>query len=116
MNYSSIFNKEIFENVIRELNGECRISRGYTSQIAGSTAFSATTTSIITYVLSKLDSLSNEEKRKLGLMYGLGKSCVILKKKNAKQPSDVQGIEYIQYENTDELNNQLKDWLKENIK
>lgn len=65
MNYSSIFNKEIFENVIRELNGECRISRGYTSQIAGSTAFSATTTSIITYVLSKLDSLSNEEKRKL---------------------------------------------------
>lgn len=65
MNYSSIFNKEIFENVIRELNGECRISRGYTSQIAGSMAFSATTTAIITYVLSKLDSLSNEEKRKL---------------------------------------------------
>lgn len=65
MNYSSVFNKEIFENVIRELNEECRISRGYTSQIAGSTAFSATTTSIITYVLSKLDSLSNEEKRKL---------------------------------------------------
>ena len=65
MNYSSVFNKEIFENVIRELNEECKISRGYTSQIAGSTAFSATTTSIITYVLSKLDSLSNEEKRKL---------------------------------------------------
>ena len=52
----------------------------------------------------------------LGLMYGLGKSCAILKQKNAKQPSDVQGIEYIQYENTDELNNQLKDWIKENVK
>lgn len=65
MKYSSVFNEEIFENVIRELNEECKISRGFTSQIAGSTAFSATTTSIITYVLSKLDSLSFDEKRSL---------------------------------------------------
>lgn len=52
----------------------------------------------------------------LGLMYGLGKTCAILKRKNASQPSDVQGIEYIQYENTDELNRRLKDWMKENVK
>lgn len=65
MNYSDVFNQEIFENVIRELKEECKISRGFTSQIAGSTAFSATTTSIITYVLSKLKSLSIDEKRSL---------------------------------------------------
>lgn len=52
----------------------------------------------------------------LGLMYGLGKPCAILKRKNSKQPSDVQGIEYIQYENTDEINNQLRDWIKDNVK
>lgn len=45
-----------------------------------------------------------------------GKEIKILKQKNAKQQRDVQGIEYIQYENTDELNNQLKDWIKENVK
>ena len=49
-------------------------------------------------------------------MYGLGKPCAILKRKNSKQPSDVQGIEYIQYENTDEINNQLRDWIKDNVK
>ena len=65
MNYSDVFNEEVFENVIKELNGECKISRGFTSQIAGRTVFSATTTSIITYVLSKLESLSIEEKRNL---------------------------------------------------
>ena len=37
-------------------------------------------------------------------------------KKKECQPSDVQGIEYIQYENTDELNRRLKDWIKENVK
>ena len=62
MIYSSVFNKEIFENAIKVLKEDCKISRGFTSQIVGTNSFSATTTSIITYVLSKLGSLSVEEK------------------------------------------------------
>lgn len=52
----------------------------------------------------------------LGLMYGLGKDCAILKASDAKQPTDIEGIEYIEYENTDELNEGLASWIRDNVK
>ena len=52
----------------------------------------------------------------LGLMYGLGKNCAILKASDAKQPTDIEGIEYIEYENTDELDDGLANWIRDNVK
>lgn len=51
----------------------------------------------------------------LGLMYGLGKECAILKAADAPQPTDIDGIEYIEYINTDELHEGLSKWLQDNI-
>lgn len=51
----------------------------------------------------------------LGLMYGLGKDCAILKSVDANQPTDIEGIEYIEYENTDELDERLGYWIKDNV-
>lgn len=52
----------------------------------------------------------------LGLMYGLGKDCAILKASDANQPTDIEGIEYIEYENTDELDEGLATWIRDNVK
>lgn len=51
----------------------------------------------------------------LGLIYGLGKDCAILKSVDASQPTDIEGIEYIEYENTDELDERLGYWIKDNV-
>jgi len=50
----------------------------------------------------------------LGLMLGLSRNCVILKQKDATIPSDISGIEYVEYQNTDELSSKLSLWIKDN--
>lgn len=50
----------------------------------------------------------------LGFMHALGKQCAILKARQAKQPADIQGLEHIAYENTDELKGGLSKWIVEN--
>ena len=50
----------------------------------------------------------------LGLLLGLNKKCVILKKKDVMIPSDLQGLEYVEYQNTQELRSQLIKWIKDN--
>ncbi len=52
----------------------------------------------------------------LGLLYGLGKNCAILKALDASQPTDIEGIECIEYENTDELDEGLTNWIRDNVK
>ncbi len=50
----------------------------------------------------------------LGLLLGLSKNCVILKKKDASIPSDISGLEYVEYQNTAELRTRLSQWIKDN--
>jgi hypothetical protein len=50
----------------------------------------------------------------LGLLLGLSKNCVILKKKDATIPSDISGLEYVEYQNTAELNTKLSQWIRDN--
>lgn len=50
----------------------------------------------------------------LGLLLGLSKNCVILKKKEASIPSDISGLEYVEYQNTAELRTRLSQWIKDN--
>jgi hypothetical protein len=50
----------------------------------------------------------------LGFLLGLSRNCVILKKKDAPIPSDISGLEYVEYQNTAELRTKLSKWIKDN--
>jgi hypothetical protein len=50
----------------------------------------------------------------LGLLLGLGKNCVILKKKDAPIPTDISGLEYVEYQNTRQLKEKLALWITDN--
>lgn len=50
----------------------------------------------------------------LGLMMGLNKCCAILKRKDAELPSDLKGIEYIEYKNTRDMREKLSKWINDN--
>jgi hypothetical protein len=47
----------------------------------------------------------------LGLAYGLGKSIVLLTKSASKVPSDLKGLEVIEYRNLEELEKKLRQYL-----
>jgi FixJ family two-component response regulator len=49
----------------------------------------------------------------LGLAYGLGKSVVIIKKKDEKVPVDLSGLEYLPYDNYKKLKSDLIQCFKE---
>ena len=66
------------------------------------------------YGLVDVSSLKHNIPFELGLLLGLSKNCVILKKKDATIPSDISGLEYIEYQNTTELKKKLSQWIKDN--
>ena len=47
----------------------------------------------------------------IGLAYGYGKVVILLKDKNTNVPTDLQGIEYVEYYNIDTLKNRLEKYL-----
>jgi len=51
----------------------------------------------------------------LGMMFGLGKKCAILRKRDSAQPADIQGKESRLYESTDELEKELNTWINHNV-
>jgi hypothetical protein len=50
----------------------------------------------------------------LGLMLGLSRNCVILKRTDASILSDISGLEYVEYQNSSELHNKLTKWIEDN--
>jgi len=51
----------------------------------------------------------------LGLIHALGKHCAILKFENSQNITDIQGLLYISYSNTDDIENKLTAWINANI-
>lgn len=62
--------------------------------------------------VSRLDNIFYE----FGLMQALSKKCAILKHVDAKIPSDIAGMLYLEYANAGELKKKLEKWIKENVK
>jgi predicted nucleotide-binding protein len=51
-----------------------------------------------------------------GLLEAWGCPYILLKHRNTKSPSDLQGIRYSEYSNPDNLSKHLIQWIKQNVK
>ena len=64
------------------------------------------------YVLANITDWNANVLFEMGLAYGLGKNVILIKDRKEQVPVDIKGLEYIDYENIDELKRNIMTFFK----
>lgn len=67
------------------------------------------------YGIADISALKSNIYFELGMLFGMSKNCILLKKRGAETPDLLSGIECIEYVSARELGEKLNQWLDDNI-